>query len=208
MKITDEDIKRLTIWMGAGLLVRLLWSRSAFNFSEENPHRHTNAITYSHTKLAAGTPGVEETLRQMARLVRYSAVDPRVRDFAINLVRDCRGHDFECEIRTCFEYVQRRITYRRDPASDERVQDARRTIFNFGTGDCDDKVVVLASLLAVLGHKSRFVVCGFHSDDYSHVYLQVFISGQGWVSLDPTSETAAIGWQADAPFTATFQIFD
>jgi hypothetical protein len=85
------------------------------------------------------------------------------------------------------------------------VQDAKRTLFVFGTGDCDDKVVCLATLLATLGHKSRFKVLGTKRGHFSHVYLEVQ-TPRGWLSLDPTPEQAHAGWQGRGHM-ATYEIF-
>lgn len=150
---------------------------------------------------------VERTLTAMAQVVRRDAADSAVRDFAAKLAGDCAGHDFECEIERCFEYVRDGITYRRDPATVERVQDTRRTLFEYRSGDCDDKCVALAALLGALGHKSRFVVIGHSAGVYSHVYLEA-LTRRGWIPLDPTSEQALVGWEVGRPaIKATFAIF-
>lgn len=158
-------------------------------------------------QLLDGTPGTNQTLDWMAALVRRDARDLQLRQFALSLVGDCGGHDFFCEIESLYNFVRDRITYRRDPVQVESVQDAKRTLFVFKTGDCDDLVVVLATLLATLGHRSRFVVLGRTREKYTHVYLEVLTS-RGWLPLDPTPEQATAGWEARGAIRSTYEIFD
>lgn len=134
------------------------------------------------------------TLQVMRYLVRHSDGDEVVRRMATRIIEKCHGHDFMCEIKALFEFVRDETIYRRDPVQVERIQDARRTI-EFRTGDCDDKVILLASLLGAIGHPSRFVVIGPAVNHYSHVYLEV-ATDRGWLPLDPTNENAAMGWEA------------
>jgi transglutaminase-like putative cysteine protease len=168
----------------------------------------SDSQTYNrHLSLSTkGNAGVYQTLDVMAQLVRRDAASGYLRSIAVDLVRQCRGHDADCEIRKCFEFARDAVTYRRDPAGVERVSDARRTIES-GVGDCDDKCVVLCSLLAVIGYRTRFVVCGFKPHSHSHVYCEVHTS-RGWISLDPTPENAPFGWeQKAAPYRETYEIF-
>lgn len=156
--------------------------------------------------IAQGNQGIFETLYWMAVIVRRDIHDQKVRDKALEIVGNTRGHDFGREIESLFRYVKDRITYRRDPVDQERVQDSRRTLFEFQSGDCDDKVVALASMLGSIGAKSRFVVCGYTSDNFHHVYLEVFHDGQ-WMPLDPTNERASVGWEAGLPFRCAYEIW-
>lgn len=155
--------------------------------------------------LAEGAGGTAQTLEQMAELVRRDSVNPDVVGKAREIISGCLGHDFTCEIEALYNFVKNEIVYRRDPYHAEWVQDAPRTLFVFGSGDCDCKVVCLATLLASVGHKCRFKVIGLTPHKYKHVYLQVKTS-DGWVSLDPTPEAAHAGWEGRG-HTAVYEIF-
>lgn len=159
------------------------------------------------TPLLAGSVGTEQTLYQMAALVRRDAATPLMRQTALDIVRDCGGHQFACEVRALFEFCRDQITYRRDPVHAEWVQDAARTLYTFRSGDCDDKVCCLATLLGSLGHKSRFVVIGASASKFTHVYLECATPG-GWLALDPTPETARAGWQARGFHRWVYPIWD
>lgn len=58
-------------------------------------------------------------------------------------------------------------------------------------GDCDDKSILLATLLKSKGHKTRFIAVGFHPGVFSHVYVQVLLGKDAkgkdnWFGLDAT----------------------
>jgi transglutaminase-like putative cysteine protease len=150
------------------------------------------AATYTLEGLPPGWEGTRRTLEAMADFVRRAPNDPGLRDFALYLVRDIRGHDFGAEIDRLFYFVRDSITYRKDPVDLELVQDARRTLERMA-GDCDDKVTLLGSLLGCLGHRSRGVIVSYSPPTFHHVYLQALRSG-AWLDLDPTNEQARPGW--------------
>lgn len=156
--------------------------------------------------LLEGLAGTRQTLREMAKLVRDDAGKLEIRQTALRIASGCGGHQFDCEISAVFHFCRDQITYRKDPVDNEWVQDATRTIGVFRSGDCDDKVVCLATLLAALGHRSRFVVIGRRPEQYTHVYLEVHTSN-GWLSLDPTPERAPVGWQAKGMHRDTYDIW-
>lgn len=106
-----------------------------------------------------------------------------------------------------FFFVRDRIRYARDPVDVELVQDAQRTL-EIASGDCDDKVTLLCSLLASAGYTTRFI-CGGHNDaEMEHVWCEVYLDWRDeWLPLDPTSETAAPGWSADFDYRLEWEIW-
>ena len=165
---------------------------------------HVDRIDTS--RLPDGLRGTRRTLALMAACVRKDAGNLALRQRALSIVQNCGGHDFSCEIRALFHYCRDAITYRRDPVDVEWVQDAARTISVFGSGDCDDKCVCLATLLATLGHRSRFVCIGPSREQFLHVYLEVHTK-RGWLPLDPTPEQAPAGWEARGQHRAVYEIW-
>lgn len=141
----------------------------------------------------------------MAAFVRRDKDDLGLRNFALQLVAPVQGHDFTSEMQALFAYVRDRITYRRAPVGTQLVADARRTL-QMGVGDCAMKSVLLATLLATLGHPSRFVVLSYDGEDYQHVFIEASINGH-WVALDPTNEQARLGWAQNAAGVAVYPIF-
>lgn len=189
------------------LLKELIWHKSSWAVSPKGPVDFRKRDQWTHTEpLRRGNSGTVQTLQWMARLARKDASDPRVRALALQIARNCPGHGFQCEIAAIFHYVRDKITYRKDPITQERVQDTIRTCFQFGSGDCDDKSVALAGLLGSLAHKSRFCVIGHSNNNFSHVYVEVYTDGE-WIALDPTPERAQLGWAAESSHRAVFPIW-
>ena len=169
----------------------------------------TNTQWRTLEALPKGQRGTLRTLRMMAWFCRRDAASQEVRDLAHSIIGHLPGHDFENEIRALFVFVRDRITYRRDPVTVERVQDALRTM-QYGYGDCDDKTVLLVSLLAVFGHPARFVVSGPKVGQWRHVYCEVQMRRNGqpvWVPLDATPEKSYVGWEPKAAAKAVFTIW-
>jgi transglutaminase-like putative cysteine protease len=209
------ELKHFVWAIATGLLIRFLWEHSDYKRPQSTDAMLQNirSIPYDDTyrefrETLPAKPGQDtvRTLAVMRALVQKSASDPVVREIAAQIVADCNGHDFLCEIKRVYEFVRDRIIYRKDPVTVERVQDARRSI-QFSTGDCDDKVVLLCSLLAALGHRSRFVVLGYSRNHFSHVYAEVN-TGHGWLPLDPTNETAPVGWEGKGAIRQSYPIFN
>jgi len=162
-------------------------------------------VTTTLTWLPRGQKGTVQTLRLMAHYCRRDAANTQLREVAHQILGNIAGHDFSSEIRALFYFTRDHITYRKDPMEVERVQDALRTL-QFGSGDCDDKVTLLVSLLATCGHRARFCVAGNAPGTWTHVYCEV-MTPRGWLALDPTRETANPGWEMGAPCKGVFEIW-
>lgn len=170
--------------------------------------------------LPPGAAGTWRTLAWMKAAVRgevapdYSGWrDEQIRRKAVAITGGMPGHDFDSEVRALLVFVRDHIRYRRDPINTERVQDAARTL-ELNSGDCDDKVVLLATLLATLGWLPRFVVQSQDGVEFDHVYLEVLDERNGaWLALDPTADgqaglpTAEVGWRNPAQREETYLIF-
>jgi len=149
---------------------------------------------YKLLPLPPGTAGIERTLKHMADFVRADCRNQAVRTIAESITADCGDHDFDAEIEALFRYVRDEVTFRRDPVDLERVSGAMGTLQS-KVGDCDDKVVLLATLLCALGHESRFAVVSQGTNgEWDHVYLEIGTKS-GWLPADPTSKSAQLGWE-------------
>lgn len=129
----------------------------------------------------------------MRELVRGGRKNPTVRQLAVALTRNLQQKDWYGEILALFEFVRDKIRYVKDVRTVETLHTPVMVLEN-GQGDCDDKTVLLASLLESLGHKTRLVAIGFAPEKYSHVYPEVFLNGK-WISLE-TTEPVELGWRA------------
>jgi transglutaminase-like putative cysteine protease len=140
----------------------------------------------------SGAAGIKATLHIMRAMVRAGKKNLQLRDFAAQLTRHIPQKDFSNEARALFEYVRDRVRYVRDIHGVETVQTPDKTL-QLGYGDCDDKSVLLATLLETLGHPTRFIAIGTRvAGMYEHVYLETLI-GRKWVAMDAT-EPHAMGW--------------
>lgn len=202
----DERTIQYALLGGLGaLVVRALWHHSLWANIPPIPRVPTPAptTTYHKAALLPGRSGTLQTLKIMRAISDRDSRDPYVRRAAEIIVNHCGGHQTVCEAQRIHEFCRDRITYRRDPRGQERVQDTARTL-RHRTGDCDDKVVALCALLGALGIESRMVVCGVSGKRWTHVYAMANCGPVGWVPLDPTPEQAEFGWQSNAPRRAVW----
>jgi len=200
---------KTAMWaVGIGLAIRLIWHHSTHRSTIPLAQRinRSDSVNASYrVPLQRGWPGTKQTLEVMAQIVRRDHGDPVIRALAERIVERCGGHDFQCQIRALHQFVRDQITFRRDPVDIERVQDSRR-VLQSRVGDCDDKSVLLCSLLGSLGHRTRFGLCSNKPGDFSHVFVECLGPG-GWITLDPTPENYRAGQRAHARYYGNFAIF-
>lgn len=161
----------------------------------KEPHRQ------QLSNLAGGLPGINQTLQVMRSLVNRYKINPKVRELALSVIANLPQKDFENEINKLFEFVKYRIRYVRDIAGVETVQTPVKTL-QYAAGDCDDKAVLLATLLESIGHVTRFHAVGFKPDHISHVLLEVKRGGE-WIALD-TTEPVKMGWRPPSIVTSMY----
>ena len=132
----------------------------------------------------------------MAQLAVEGSKDPSVRRQARLLTQHLRQKDFAGEAKACFEFVRDEIRYLKDIASVETLHHAR-TMLEMRAGDCDDKAILLAAMLASIGHQLQFIACAFVPGQFAHVWTRDYI-GARWVDMEPTEP---IGFGARMPET-------
>lgn len=114
---------------------------------------------------------------------------------AIARTRQCSQKDYACEAAALHRFVRDGIRYVQDPIDVERIQSPDKTL-ELAAGDCDDKAILLASLLESMGHQARFVAIGFEPGVFSHVYVETKI-GDVWIAAE-TTEPVEFGWEPGA----------
>ena len=147
--------------------------------------------------LAGGDTGVEQTIAQMRRLIEQGKKDPQVHEYAAAIIRSCNvpAFDWNGEARAIFEWVRRNIRFTRDVYGKETLHSAPE-ILRLGIGDCDDFTILICSLLATIGAKTRIVTVSNHAEDpsqFSHVYPEVKIPNGSWIPLDAARRSPAFG---------------
>ena len=154
-------------------------------------------------RLPGGDEGVRQTLRRMSDIAREYSKHPTVIRLARAIVHSCPVKDFACEARALFEWVRDNIRWTRDVYGVETLATPVRTL-EMKAGDCDDLSTLLASLYLAVGFPVRYVVIANlpqHPQSFSHVFVQVDITGEGdWVSADPSLPTASFGWETPVQY--------
>jgi transglutaminase-like putative cysteine protease len=135
--------------------------------------------------IPSGKAGTLATLKIMRRVTRRYKSNLTIRVLAQKLTRRLPQKNYTAEVRALHRFVQQKIRYVKDIRGVETIQTPIQTL-KLGSGDCDDKSIMVASLLESIGHPTRFVACGFGVvGGFSHVFVQTKIGGK-WVSVECT----------------------
>lgn len=149
----------------------------------------------SRTALAAlpgGIEGIKTTMRLMRSLVqRWKRPGMGIRELAGELTDPLPQQDYAGEVRVLHAFVRDQIRYVGDVSELETLH-TPRAILELGRGDCDDKSVLLATLLESINHKTRFVAGAFEPGMFSHVWVETLL-GSSWYPLETTKPVPA-GW--------------
>ncbi|MCP4410643.1 MAG: transglutaminase family protein [Gammaproteobacteria bacterium] len=133
----------------------------------------------------------------MSRLVNEYKKDLTIRELALDLIRGVPGKNWRAEANRIFQFVRDQIRYVRDIQGVETIATPVKTL-EYGQGDCDDQVVLLAALLESVSHPTAFVAIGYGPQQYSHVYLQTRVD-RHWIGMDPT-EPWPMGMRPKMPY--------
>lgn len=117
-------------------------------------------------------------------MVRDGKKNLIVRHAALSLTSNCRQKDYSCEVRALHGFVRDNIRYVQDIRDVETIAVPGKTL-ELAAGDCDDKSVLLATMLESIGHPTRFTAIGFEPGIYAHVYVETKI-GESWIPLETT----------------------
>ena len=142
-------------------------------------------------RISEGTEGVRETLAIMRSIARRYRSDPSIVEYARRLVMGVPQKDWLGQVRKIFYFVRDRIRYVQDPNEVETLSTPEYLLANMSAGgDCDDKSVLLATLLEASGHPARFRAVGFEGGALTHVYVETKL-GERWIPLDTTESLDA-----------------
>jgi len=131
-----------------------------------------------------GAEGTRATLILMSKITRDAKKRLAIRTRALSLVKRNGQKDYPGEVRDLHRFVRDSIRYVKDIRGVETLQIPEKTL-EFEQGDCDDKSMLLASLLESIGHPTRFVAVGFTPGQFAHVYVETRI-GEKWYPLETT----------------------
>lgn len=141
--------------------------------------------TYTLQAIPDGADGIRATLKAMSHITKAFKTSPMVRELALSLTANLPPKNWAAEAQAIHAFVRDKIRYIKDVRGVETLQTPAQTL-RIKQGDCDDKSVLVASLLESIGHPTRFVAVGFTGDKrYTHVFPQTKIAGK-WVTLETT----------------------
>lgn len=149
-------------------------------------------VTAQLGRIPSGKAGVIATLKIMRNMIRTGKTSLPVRLLALDLTSNLQQKNYSGEISEIFYFVRDRIRYVKDIDGVETLQTPDKTL-ELKAGDCDDKSILLASMLQAIGHPVRLVAVGFKPGVFCHVFVQTKI-GTKWVSLE-TTEPQKLGWE-------------
>lgn len=150
---------------------------------------------------------LSESIKKVIETVNPSS--PEVRNLAASLASKYEAGDFK-QARRLYEFVRDEIRYVHDPLLFEDVQPPEITLKRL-SGDCDDKAVLLCSLLLAIGFETALIFADTDNDGFAdHVYCAVHIPNapevykpfnekingiemHDWIPLDPTLEDLEFG---------------
>lgn len=153
--------------------------------------RLTTPTTATLQAIPDGKEGIKHTLKLMRSLVRTGKTKLPVRLLALRLVERNGSKEWLKEVADLHRFVRDKIRYIKDIRGVETLHTPEKTL-ELRQGDCDDKSILLASLLESIGHPTRFVAVSMHGDNYSHVLVETRI-GTKWIPLE-TTEQVNVGW--------------
>lgn len=163
-----------------------------------NPYYSNGKVYYR--KLTDSQGGTEETLAEMTKLINNGKIDPMVIERARDIISDVPEKDYEQEADKIFKFVQKNVRYTKDVAGVETLTAPQRMLREIESrghtfGDCDDKTILLGTLLESVGHQTRLVVTSQSpTKEFQHVYLEANLLGE-WIPLDATKKDAQMGWE-------------
>jgi transglutaminase-like putative cysteine protease len=128
----------------------------------------------------------------MRSIARQAKKRLPVVELARSLVRHLPPKDWAGEVEALHRFVRDEVRYVRDVRGVETIAIPEYTVAT-GQGDCDDKGVLLASLLEAIGHPARFTAIGFKPNAFNHVFVETKIGPQ-WIALE-TTEPVEMGWR-------------
>lgn len=131
-----------------------------------------------------GRDGVKATLKAMRQLVLEGRKNPRIIILARRLCNGLPPKDYLGEARLLHAFVRDKIRYVRDPRGVETIVQPDK-LLDIGSGDCDDKSVLVASMLEALHHPCRFLAVGGFPGRFSHVLVQTKV-GDRWINVETT----------------------
>lgn len=151
------------------------------------------SIEYQH--IETGDAGIGQTVTEIAAMASRFSLDWEVIEHARGITRDVPARDKRAEADALFWWVKDNVKFYDDPLPAELLQSPKVTIASRG-GDCDDLVILLASLNLAIGNDVAYVTVSLPGEvNFSHIFLLVFdCNGGEHTFYDPSVPESHPGW--------------
>lgn len=144
-----------------------------------------------------GSAGIRLSLEEMSRRIREGRLDPAVRGWAIQALKDA-GIDgrsrttVRSQVGALLTALRNQTSYAGDPTAAEYIQSAAATLclrpgLCLNGGDCDDLTVALASAIMSIGIPAVIVKQSFGRDAQEHVLVAAQDENGSWIYADPST---------------------
>lgn len=143
------------------------------------------------------SPNAQDTLQQMAHLVRQALRDGAVVRYANEIIENTRPRDYPAQVEAIRLFGEQYFKFVNNPIGEQRIRTPRDMIQDieskgFAWGACDDAAVLLATLGMADALPARFravafgrTVAGDATAPLSHVIADLW-DGHSWCALDVT----------------------
>ena len=145
-----------------------------------------------YQEIPYGLAGIDATIEEMKKFVAEYSGNWDVIRLAREIINGEDPRDPQATGDKIFWWVKKNIRFTKDPYIYELIQSPRVTL-KYGTGDCDDFVILMGSLNAAIGNRIRFKTVGRRANMLDHVFLQVE-TNKGWRTYDAVVTESVPGW--------------
>lgn len=154
--------------------------------------------------LGYGDNAIYSTVEKIIKIVHESARTPYVRKWAERILNmyNIAAHDKWGEAKAIQMFVRDYVRYTRDPMGLEYLQSPLHLLKLLDIGetphaDCDDKSMLVLSLMKSIGFEVAVKVTGYSNSNgkFKHIYGLVKIK-QLWYPVETVKEGKPLGWEA------------
>lgn len=124
--------------------------------------------------VADGESGIRHIVERLAALRDYYGARPEIRRAAMTIAAAMLEDDDRGNVERLAQFVRLAVKYQKDPLNAEFVQSPDVMILDITRrgwtyGDCDDHVLLFASLAEALGVRTMIAGVKLYGDTYNHV---------------------------------------
>jgi len=138
----------------------------------------------SQSIIGSGRAGIEYTLGVMTRWKQFYGAQPQIRRAALIIAGSLEDDDKRGQAARLAQFVKASLVYQQDPVNSEHITSPDVLLVaisrdGYAPGDCDDHVLLFATLAESLGIPTQIAgVKTPGSDRINHVIAVVSIDGQ------------------------------